>query len=145
MKNFSQFNEDAQAAALAAHQSRTAGRRQATSGTEGGKYHKPSKRPKTGIGKFLKDKIKQMRKPELRSKTQQQQKSSALTKRPESRPTTQQSVQKVNVRVQQDKKKALPSSGQKALPASQPRLTPAEKQKRLSSSAQRKALPPTRS
>ena len=144
MKNFSQFNEDAQAAALAAHQSRTAAGRQARSGTVGGKYHKPSKRPKTGIGKFLKDKIKQMRKPELRSKTQQQQKSSALTKRPESRPTTQQSVQKVNVRVQ-DKKKALPSSRQKALPASQPRLTPAEKQKRLSSSAQRKALPPARS
>lgn len=137
MKNFSQFNEDAQAAALAAHQSRTAAGRQARSGTVGGKYHKPSKRPKTGIGKFLKDKIKQMRKPELRSKTQQQQKSSALTKRPESRPTTQQPVQKVNVRVQQDKKKALP--------ASQPRLTPAEKQKRLSSSAQRKALPPARS
>ena len=137
MKNFSQFNEDAQAAALAAHQSRTAAGRQAQSGTVGGKYNKPSKRPKTGIGKFLKDKIKQMRKPQLRSKTQQQQKSSALTKRSESRPTTQQSVQKVNVRVQQDKKKALP--------ASQPRLTPAEKQKRLSSSAQRKALPPARS
>ena len=136
MKNFSQFNEDAQAAALAAHQSRTAAGRQATSGTEGGKYHKPSKRPKTGVGKFLKDKIKQMRKPELRSKTQQQQKSSALTKRPQSKPTTQQPIQKVNVRVQ-DKKKALP--------ASQPRLTPAEKQKRLSSSAQRKALPPARS
>ena len=145
MKNFSQFNEDAQAAALAAHQSRTAAGRQAQSGTVGGKYNKPSKRPKTGVGKFLKDKIKQMRKPELRSKTQQQQKSSALTKRPESRPTTQQSVQKVNVRVQQDKKKALPSSGQKALPASQPRLTPAEKQKRLSSSAKQKALPPARS
>ena len=144
MKNFSQFNEDAQAAALAAHQSRTAAGRQARSGTIGGQYHKASKRPKTGVGKFLKDKIKQMRKPELRSKTQQQQKSSALTKRPESRPTTQQSVQKVNVRVQ-DKKKALPSSRQKALPASQPRLTPAEKQKRLSSSAQRKALPPARS
>ena len=137
MKSFLQFNEDAQAAALAAHQSRTASARQARSGTVGGKYHKPSKRPKTGIGKFLKDKIKQMRKPELRSKIQQQQKSSALTKRPESRPTTQQPVQKVNVRVQQDKKKALP--------ASQPRLTPAEKQKRLSSSAQRKALPPARS
>ena len=136
MKSFLQFNEDAQAAALAAHQSRTAAGRQATSGTEGGKYHKPSKRPKTGVGKFLKDKIKQMRKPELRSKTQQQQKSSALTKRPQSKPTTQQPIQKVNVRVQ-DKKKALP--------ASQPRLTPAEKQKRLSSSAQRKALPPARS
>ena len=129
MKSFLQFNEDAQAAALAAHQSRTAAGRQARSGTEGGKYHKPSKRPKTGIGKFLKDKIKQMRKPELRSKTQQQQqKSSALTKKS--------TVQKVNVRVQQDKKKALP--------ASQPRLTPAEKQKRLSSSAQRKALPPAK-
>ena len=137
MKNFSQFNEDAQAAALAAHQSRTAAGRQARSGTIGGQFHKASKRPKTGVGKFLKDKIKQMRKPQLRSKTQQQQKSSALTKRSESRPTTQQSVQKVNVRVQQDKKKALP--------ASQPRLTPAEKQKRLSSSAQRKALPPARS
>ena len=137
MKSFLQFNEDAQAAALAAHQSRTAAGRQAQSGTVGGKYNKPSKRPKTGIGKFLKDKIKQMRKPQLRSKTQQQQKSSALTKRSESRPTTQQSVQKVNVRVQQDKKKALP--------ASQPRLTPAEKQKRLSSSAQRTALPPARS
>ena len=137
MKNFSQFNEDAQAAALAAHQSRTAAGRQAQSGTVGGKYNKPSKRPKTGIGKFLKDKIKQMRKPELRSKSQQQQqKSSALTKRPQSKPTTQQPIQKVNVRVQ-DKKKALP--------ASQPRLTPAEKQKRLSSSAQRKALPPARS
>jgi len=137
MKNFSQFNEDAQAAALAAHQSRTAGMRQAKSGTVGGKYHKPSQRPKTGIGKFLKDKIKQMRKPQLRSKTQQQQKSSTLTKRPESRPTTQQPIQKVKVGVQQNKKKALP--------ASQPRLTPAEKQKRLSSSAQRKALPPARS
>ena len=136
MKNFSQFNEDAQAAALAAHQSRTAAGRQATSGTEGGKYHKASKRPKTGVGKFLKDKIKQMRKPELRSKTQQQQKSSALTKRPQSKPTTQQPIQKVNVRVQ-DKKKALP--------ASQPRLTPAEKQKRLSASAKRKALPPATS
>ena len=136
MKNFSQFNEDAQAAALAAHQSRTAAGRQARSGTIGGQYHKASKRPKTGVGKFLKDKIKQMRKPELRSKTQQQQKSSALTKRPQSKPTIQQPIQKVNVRVQ-DKKKALP--------ASQPRLTPAEKQKRLSSSAQRKALPPARS
>ena len=136
MKNFSQFNEDAQAAALAAHQSRTAAGRQARSGTIGGQFHKASKRPKTGVGKFLKDKIKQMRKPELRSKTQQQQKSSALTKRPQSKPTTQQPIQKVNVRVQ-DKKKALP--------ASQPRLTPAEKQKRLSSSAQRKALPPARS
>ena len=137
MKSFLQFNEDAQAAALAAHKSRTAKFGQARSGTVGGKYHKASKGVKTGVGKFLKDKIKQMRKPELRSKTQQQQKSSALTKRPESRPTTQQSVQKVNVRVQQDKKKALP--------ASQPRLTPAEKQKRLSSSAKQKALPPARS
>ena len=136
MKSFLQFNEDAQAAALAAHQSRTAAGRQAQSGTVGGKYNKPSKRPKTGVGKFLKDKIKNMRKPELRSKSQQQQKSSALTKRPQSKPTTQQPIQKVNVRVQ-DKKKALP--------ASQPRLTPAEKQKRLSSSAQRKALPPARS
>ena len=120
MKSFLQFNEDAQAAALAAHQSRTASARQARSGTVSGKYHKPSRRPKTGIGKFLKDKIKQMRKPQLRSKTQQQQKSSALTKKPESRPTTQQPIQKVKVRVQ-------------------------DKQKRLSSSAQRKALPPTRS
>ena len=138
MKSFSQFNENAQAAALAAHQSRTAAGRQARSGTIGGQFHKASKRPKTGVGKFLKDKIKNMRKPELRSKSQQQQqKSSALTKRSESRPTTQQSVQKVNVRVQQDKKKALP--------ASQPRLTPPEKQKRLSSRAQRKALPPARS
>ena len=137
MKNFSQFNEDAQAAALAAHQSRTAAGRQARSGTIGGQFHKASKRPKTGVGKFLKDKIKQMRKPELRSKSQQQQqKSSALTKRPQSKPTTQQPIQKVNVRVQ-DKKKALP--------ASQPRLTPAEKQKRLSSSAKQKALPPARS
>ena len=136
MKSFLQFNEDAQAAALAAHQSRTAAGRQARSGTIGGQFHKASKRPKTGVGKFLKDKKNQMRKPELRSKTQQQQKSSALTKRPQSKPTTQQPIQKVNVRVQ-DKKKALP--------ASQPRLTPAEKQKRLSSSAQRKALPPTRS
>ena len=108
MKSFLQFNEDAQAAALAAHQSRTAAGRQAQSGTVGGKYNKPSKRPKTGIGKFLKDKIKQMRKPQLRSKTQQQQKSSALTKKPESRPTTQQPVQKVKVGVQQDSKKALP-------------------------------------
>ena len=137
MKSFLQFNEDAQAAALAAHKSRTAKFGQARSGTVGGKYHKASKGVKTGVGKFLKDKIKQMRKPELRSKSQQQQqKSSALTKRPQSKPTTQQPIQKVNVRVQ-DKKKALP--------ASQPRLTPAEKQKRLSSSAQRKALPPARS
>ena len=137
MKSFLQFNEDAQAAALAAHQSRTAAGRQARSGTIGGQFHKASKRPKTGVGKFLKDKIKQMRKPELRSKSQQQQqKSSALTKRPQSKPTTQQPIQKVNVRVQ-DKKKALP--------ASQPRLTPAEKQKRLSASAKRKALPPATS
>ena len=137
MKNFSQFNEDAQAAALAAHQSRTAAGRQARSGTIGGQFHKASKRPKTGVGKFLKDKIKQMRKPELRSKSQQQQQqSSALTKRPQSKPTTQQPIQKVNVRVQ-DKKKALP--------ASQPRLTPAEKKKRLSASAKRKALPPATS
>ena len=136
MKSFSQFNENAQAAALAAHQSRTAAGRQARSGTIGGQFHKASKRPKTGVGKFLKDKIKNMRKPELRSKSQQQQKSSALTKRPQSKPTTQQPIQKVNVRVQ-DKKKALP--------ASQPRLTPAEKQKRLSASAKRKALPPATS
>ena len=137
MKSFSQFNENAQAAALAAHQSRTAAGRQARSGTMGGQYNKPSKRVATGIGKFLKDKIKNMRKPELRSKSQQQQqKSSALTKRPQSKPTTQQPIQKVNVRVQ-DKKKALP--------ASQPRLTPAEKQKRLSASAKRKALPPATS
>ena len=137
MKSFSQFNENAQAAALAAHQSRTAAGRQARSGTIGGQFHKASKRPKTGVGKFLKDKIKQMRKPELRSKSQQQQqKSSALTKRPQSKPTTQQPIQKVNVRVQ-DKKKALP--------ASQPRLTSAEKQKRLSASAKRKALPPATS
>ena len=137
MKSFSQFNENAQAAALAAHQSRTAAGRQARSGTIGGQFHKASKRTKTGEGKFLKDKIKQMRKPELRSKSQQQQqKSSALTKRPQSKPTTQQPIQKVNVRVQ-DKKKALP--------ASQPRLTPAEKQKRLSASAKRKALPPATS
>ena len=136
MKSFSQFNENAQAAALAAHQSRTAAGRQARSGTIGGQFHKASKRPKTGVGKFLKDKIKQIRKPQLRSKTQQQQKSSALTKRPQSKPTTQQPIQKVNVRVQ-DKKKALP--------ASQPRLTPAEKQKRLSASAKRKALPPATS
>ena len=149
MKSFLQFNEDA----VAAHKSRTAGLGKARSGTEGGSYHKPSKRRKTGIGKFLKDKIKQIKKPEFRSKSQQQkQKSSALTKRPESRPT--EPVQKVKVGVQQDKKKALPASKQKkisgtperkALPASQPRLTPAEKQKRLSSSAQRKALPPARS
>ena len=158
MKSFLQFNEDA----VAAHKSRTAGLGKARSGTEGGSYHKPSKRRKTGIGKFLKDKIKQIKKPEFRSKSQQQkQKSSALTKRPESRHT--EPVQKVKVGVQQDKKKALPASKQKkisgtparkqvsgtperkALPASQPRLTPAEKQKRLSSSAQRKALPPARS
>ena len=132
MKNFSQFNEDAQAAALAAHQSRTAAGRQARSGTIGGQFHKASKRPKTGVGKFLKDKIKQMRKPELRS---QQKKVSSLTKKPDT------SVQKVNVSVQ-DKRKELP--------AYRPRLTPAEKQKvsaakekRLSSSAQRKALPPS--
>ena len=137
MKSFSQFNENAQAAALAAHKSRTAKFGQARSGTVGGKYHKASKGVKTGVGKFLKDKIKQMRKPELRSKSQQQQqKSSALTKRPQSKPTTQQPIQKVNVRVQ-DKKNALP--------ASQPRLTPAEKQKRLSASAKRKALPPATS
>ena len=36
-------------------------------GTAGGSYHKPSVRRKTGVGGFLKDKIKQMRKPELRS------------------------------------------------------------------------------
>ena len=149
MKSFLQFNEDA----VAAHKSRTAGLGKARSGTEGGSYHKPSKRRKTGIGKFLKDKIKQIKKPEFRSKSQQQkQKSSALTKRPESRPT--EPVQKVKVGVQQDKKKALPASKQKkisgtperkALPASQPRLTPAEKQKRLSASAKQKALPPARS
>ena len=151
MKSFLQFNEDA----AAAHRARTAGLGKARSGTEGGSYHRPSKRRKTGLGGFLKDKIKQIKKPEFRSKPQQQkQKSSALTKKPESRPTTQQPVQKVKVGVQQDKKKALPASKQKkisgtperkALPASQPRLTPAEKQKRLSSSAQRKALPPARS
>ena len=149
MKSFLQFNEDA----AAAHRSRTAGLGKARSGTEGGSYHRPSKRPKTGLGGFLKDKIKQIKKPEFRSKPQQQQqKSSALTKKPESRPT--EPVQKVKVGVQQDKKKALPASKQKkisgtpertALPASQPRLTPAEKQKRLSASAKQKALPPARS
>ena len=128
MKSFLQFNEDA----AAAHRSRTAGLGRARSGTTGGSYHKPSVRRKTGVGGFLKDKIKQMRKPELRS---QQKKASSLTKKPDT------SVQKVNVSVQ-DKRKELP--------AYRPRLTPAEKQKvsaakekRLSSSAQRKALPPS--
>ena len=128
MKSFLQFNEDA----AAAHRSRTAGLGKARSGTAGGSYHKPSVRRKTGVGGFLKDKIKQMRKPELRS---QQKKASSLTKKPDT------SVQKVNVSVQ-DKRKELP--------AYRPRLTPAEKQKvsaakekRLSSSAQRKALPPS--
>ena len=128
MKSFLQFNEDA----AAAHRSRTAGLGRARSGTTGGSYHKPSVRRKSGVGGFLKDKIKQMRKPELRS---QQKKASSLTKKPDT------SVQKVNVSVQ-DKRKELP--------AYRPRLTPAEKQKvsaakekRLSSSAQRKALPPS--
>ena len=112
MKSFLQFNEDA----AAAHRARTAGLGKARSGTEGGSYHRPSKRRKTGLGGFLKDKIKQIKKPEFRSKPQQQkQKSSALTKKPESRPTTQQPVQKVKVGVQQDKKKALPASKQKKI------------------------------
>ena len=128
MKSFLQFNEDA----ASAYRSRTSGLGQSRSGTMGGSYHSSSVRPKTGIGGFLKDKIKQMRKPELRS---QQKKVSSLTKKPDT------SVQKVNVSVQ-DKRKELP--------AYRPRLTPAEKQKvsaakekRLSSSAQRKALPPS--
>ena len=132
MKSFLQFNEDAQAAAIAAHKSRTVGLGQSRSGTQGGGYHKPSVRRKTGIGGFLKDKIKQMRKPELRS---QQKKASSLTKKPDT------SVQKVNVSVQDRGKER---------PAYRPRLTPAEKQKvsaakqkRLSSSAKRKALVPS--
>ena len=128
MKSFLQFNEDA----ASAYRSRTSGLGQSRSGTMGGSYHRSSVTPNTGIGGFLKDKIKQMRKPELRS---QQKKVSSLTKKPDT------SVQKVNVSVQ-DKRKELP--------AYRPRLTPAEKQKvsaakekRLSSSAQRKALPPS--
>ena len=63
MKSFLQFNEDA----ASAYRSRTSGLGQSRSGTMGGSYHRSSVRPKTGIGGFLKDKIKQMRKPELRS------------------------------------------------------------------------------
>ncbi len=127
MKSFLQFNEDAESA----HRSMTSGLGQSRSGTIGGSYNKPSVRPKTGIGGFLKDKINQMRKPELRS---QQKKASSLTKKPDT------SVQKVNVSVQDRGKER---------PAYRPRLTPAEKQKvsaakqkRLSSSAKRKALVP---
>ena len=53
MKSFSQFSEDAQASAVAAHQSRTAGMRQATSGTVGGRKAPFRKRPSTGISKAL--------------------------------------------------------------------------------------------
>ena len=53
MKSFSQFSEDAQASSVAAHQARTAGMRQATSGTVGGRKASFRKRPSTGISKAL--------------------------------------------------------------------------------------------
>ena len=53
MKTFSQFAEDSQQTAVSAHKARTAGMRQATSGTVSG-YKAPfKKRPSIGLSKLL--------------------------------------------------------------------------------------------
>ncbi len=69
MKSFSEFLkevDDPQQSALAAHQARTAGMRQAKSGTVGGKKAPFKKRPSTGLSSLLKRRKKEPPKPDAK-------------------------------------------------------------------------------
>ena len=66
MKSFSEFLkevDDPQQSALSAHQARTAGMRQAKSGTVGGSQTPFRKRPSTGLSSLLKRRKKEPTKP----------------------------------------------------------------------------------
>tara|TARA_R100001082_G_scaffold59861_1_gene33260 strand:- start:928 stop:1233 length:306 start_codon:yes stop_codon:yes gene_type:complete len=77
MKSFSQFineaeDRTAQQAAVSAHQARTGGMRRTTSGTVGGRGKQFKKRPATGVGKFIRDKVKSsLKKPTSSKKSTQ--------------------------------------------------------------------------
>ena len=69
MKSFSEFLkevDDPQQSALSAHQARTAGMRQAKSGTVGGKKAPFKKRPSTGLASLLKRRKKEPPKPDAK-------------------------------------------------------------------------------
>ena len=69
MKSFSEFLkevDDPQHSALAAHQARTAGMRQAKSGTVGGTKAPFRKRPSTGLSSLLKRRKKEPTKPDAK-------------------------------------------------------------------------------
>jgi len=69
MKSFSEFLkevDDPQQSALAAHQARTAGMRQAKSGTVGGTKAPFRKRPSTGLSSLLKRRKKEPTKPDAK-------------------------------------------------------------------------------
>jgi len=69
MKSFSEFLkevDDPQQSALSAHQARTAGMRQATSGTVGGSKTPFRKRPSTGLSSLLKRRKKEPTKPDAK-------------------------------------------------------------------------------
>jgi len=69
MKSFSEFLkevDDPQQSALSAHQARTAGMRQAKSGTVGGTKAPFRKRPSTGLSSLLKRRKKEPTKPDAK-------------------------------------------------------------------------------
>ena len=69
MKSFSEFLkevDDPQQSALSAHQARTAGMRQAKSGTVGGSQTPFRKRPSTGLSSLLKRRKKEPTKPDAK-------------------------------------------------------------------------------
>ena len=69
MKSFSEFLkevDDPQQSALSAHQARTAGMRQAKSGTVGGCQTPFRKRPSTGLSSLLKRRKKEPTKPDAK-------------------------------------------------------------------------------
>ena len=70
MKSFSEFLkevDDPQQSALSAHQARTAGMRQAKSGTVGGSQTPFRKRPSTGLSRLLKRRKKEPTKPDAKN------------------------------------------------------------------------------
>ena len=69
MNSFSEFLkevDDPQQSALSAHQARTAGMRQAKSGTVGGSQTPFRKRPSTGLSSLLKRRKKEPTKPDAK-------------------------------------------------------------------------------
>tara|TARA_Y100001963_G_scaffold25796_1_gene35017 strand:- start:122 stop:427 length:306 start_codon:yes stop_codon:yes gene_type:complete len=93
MKSFSQFineaeDRTAQQAAVSAHQARTAGMRRTTSGTVGGTRKPFKKRPATGIGKFIKDKVKSSLKKPTSSKTSTQKPTQTIEPKTKPNPIT---------------------------------------------------------